>query len=215
MLRYKKQGDRVFELKSYSIIGPVIITIFLLVFGVILLQQGLSGDWTTTGEDMFMAGAGAAMLIGAVLVGILAPHVKTFEFDKANNQFSYQYKKITGTQNEHCPLQQVKGILVSSYLQRSRSSNNGKSRTKTVFEYLLEFENGDRILLGKKTKQGRIAGFMSGSTPKALRELSRFLDIEITEHGLKENIQAVTGAIKDVISSARKESGDGPDPNMR
>lgn len=211
MFAHNREGNHRFTLRSRSIGGPLLIAVLLLFFGVSLLRLGFSGDWTTPGEDMVLAGLGLAMLIGSGLMGVLAPHVKTFEFDKANDRFSYEKKKLTGSQTTDCPLSEIRRIVISSHIKRTGSGKNGRSKTKTVFEYFLEFHNGGRILLGQRSRQGRVAGFMGESTPTGLRELSRFLDLEIKEYGLKDSLEAVSGAIRDVISSARKGRASGPE----
>ncbi|MDI6402741.1 hypothetical protein QLX67_12105 [Balneolaceae bacterium ANBcel3] len=193
MLKAETNGN-VLTLKSYNHIITGVISVVLMIAGPVLFVNTI----TATDKEWFLIALGVALFIGGVALLLYGVEKKTYIFDKNQNMFIQEAKKLTGSHEERIALDQIKQIYVSKSLQRTRRSEKrgGGTQTEFVFQYLLEFSNGASILLDQKRRRARSLAFSSGSTPRPIRVLSEFLDIPVKETTLSD----VKDKVMDVIS---------------
>lgn len=205
MIRSKKIESDVLEFKHSEILFPVLGGIVFMLIGGFVLNQGLQGPYTEETEYMFAAGMGALFsIIGACLL-LFVTKVNIFHFNKQTGNIEYERKRLLPNIRETFPMDKVKKILIAKQIRRNRnrsSSGRRRSSTRIIYKYLLEFDNGSKIMMGKKSKSAASAILSMGasSTPKAVTEVSEFLGVPIEEPGLQEAIGQTVNSIKDVMS---------------
>ncbi len=213
-MRARKISDQKLEFKNRIVLLPIVFGIVAAVGGGFLFMEGMEGDWMAWNEYTAMTAGGAVLVIGGLLGLTLGPRVHIYNFDKGENKIAYECKKLGKNKFGSYSLEDASKIIIAKEIRRNRSNRNrggSLNNYRVVYRYLLEFSNGARIQLGKKSRQTGVLAFVSGSTPKAISRLSSFLDIPIEEPGIKEAISQVTDTFRDVMAGKTPDHLDKPD----
>ena len=180
----------------------------LAVVGPVLVSNGLEGDWTGWTEYTFMVAIGSVMAIGGLLGAIFGPRVHIYIFDKENNKIAYECKKLGRNRYNSYALDQTSRIIIAKEIRRRRRSRRDRSRTRNyrvIFKYLLEFSNGSTIELARKSRNNVLFVIGGSSTPAAIDELSKFLDIPVEQFGIQEFFNKVKDTAQSVMSGEMPE----------
>ena len=202
-MRARKISDQKLEFKNSVILLPIIFGLVAAVGGGFLFMEGMEGDWMAWNKYAAMTAGGAALVIGGLLGLTLGPRIHIYNFDKGENKIAYECKKLGSNKYGSFSLEEVSKIIIAKEIRRKRNNNNSGgplNNYRIVYKYLLEFSNGARIQLGQKSRQSGVLAFVSGSTPKAISNLSSFLDIPVEEPGIQEAISQVTNTFRDVMA---------------
>ncbi len=203
-----KRGDRALKFVNRNIFGPFIGGVVLLVIGPVLVLQGLEGNWTEWTEYTFMVSIGSVLGLIGLFVAPFGPRVHTYIFDKEGNKIGYECKKLGRNRYNSYALDEASRIIVSKEIRRRRSGSSKtrrRSRTKVIYKYLLEFSNGSRIELGRKSRNNIMFAIGGAKTPAAINELSNFLDIPIEQFGMQEMFNQVKETAQSVFSGEMPE----------
>lgn len=214
-MRARKLSDQKLKFKNSVILLPIIFGLVATVGGGFLFMEGMEGDWMAWNEYTAMTAAGSAFFIIGLFILTLGPRVHIYNFDKGENKIAYECKKLGKNKFGSYSLEEASKIIIAKEIRRRRNNSNTGggplNNYRVVYRYLLEFSNGARIQLGKKSRQSGVLAFVSGSTPKAISALSSFLDIPIEEPGIQEAISQVTNTFRDVMAGKTPDHLDKPE----
>lgn len=204
-----KQSDRALKFVNRNVIIPLLGGVLLLAIGPVIAMNGLEGNWTEWTEYTFMVAIGSLMVIGGLYVAPFGPRIHTYIFDKEGNKIDYECKKLGRNRYNSFKLDDANRIIVAQEIRRRRSkgtsSTNRGSRTKVIYKYLLEFSNGSRIELGRKSRNNILFAIGGSTTPAAIDQLSKFLDIPVEQFGFQEMFNQIKDTAQSVFSGEMPE----------